>query len=391
MTTEEFNSNRPETHRANTPDKPIDRWLGLAGTMVGVVLFLLPKTPLVVVVCVALVFLLLIHPIWNFWWIEQSSGRRLIACLLWAFGCGTVGYVAWPQPNIPATAQPLTRVPTPGEIADELERRSGQKKSEQPKLRMSGGKPHNAANLEVELAPYVLLKRRDDRLLGRGTTYGLAVLMRVRSTSDRANTIQALEIVGEIDVSCSDYVNRSTREGVDQNTLEKNCGKKPFQRLSWIAWPTSNSHIEARGEHFIRFVVTDPDQFNRFYYVGDATGIDYFGFRVGDIEPHFTTTVPDLLTIVRFLGSAPSPIVPKEREFRKPQLKEQFFSGELAFRARHNTGRVTIKPERLQPARWTMDTEWARASPQDLFYGAGVWERATPVQKDSLMALPTQP
>ncbi len=76
--------------------KPIDRWLALAGVAVGVILFLLPKTPSVVCGAVALIFLLLVHPVWHFWWIEKSAFRRVFACLLLSVALVGLGYSAWP-------------------------------------------------------------------------------------------------------------------------------------------------------------------------------------------------------------------------------------------------------------------------------------------------------
>ena len=59
--------------------KPIDRWLGLMSAAIGVILFLIPKTPsIIVVVCLVLIFLLLIHPVWNLWWVEKCL--IIIAC-----------------------------------------------------------------------------------------------------------------------------------------------------------------------------------------------------------------------------------------------------------------------------------------------------------------------
>jgi len=45
---------------------------------VGLILFLLPKTPRTIVSCLVLIFVLLVHPLWNFWWIEERPRRRSI-------------------------------------------------------------------------------------------------------------------------------------------------------------------------------------------------------------------------------------------------------------------------------------------------------------------------
>ena len=54
-----------------TTNKPIDRWLALGAIVVGIIYFWIPKTPTALVISLVVIFLLLIHPLWNFWWIER--------------------------------------------------------------------------------------------------------------------------------------------------------------------------------------------------------------------------------------------------------------------------------------------------------------------------------
>jgi hypothetical protein len=79
--------------------KPIDRWLQLASMAVGLVFWLLPKTPLVIVSCLLLIFLLLLHPLWNLWWIENYKPRQVFVMILLAAICITIGYKVWPEPQ----------------------------------------------------------------------------------------------------------------------------------------------------------------------------------------------------------------------------------------------------------------------------------------------------
>jgi hypothetical protein len=79
--------------------KPIDRWLGLVSIAVGVIFFLLPKTPPVILLSLALVFLLIVHPVWNFWWIENSRTRRFVSLTSLAVVLALVGWVIWPKPS----------------------------------------------------------------------------------------------------------------------------------------------------------------------------------------------------------------------------------------------------------------------------------------------------
>jgi hypothetical protein len=87
--------------------KPIDRWLGLFATAVGVGVNWMPKTPVFLIGSFALIFLLLIHPVWNFWWIEKSSFRRWPALITLAFCIFLLGYFAWPNPLAPVSQPPI--------------------------------------------------------------------------------------------------------------------------------------------------------------------------------------------------------------------------------------------------------------------------------------------
>ena len=101
---------------STTSGKPIDRWLGLLGIVVGIALFLLTKTPALVIVSVSAIFLLLLRPMLNFWWIEDTNTRRAIAVMCLAVVCFLIGYASWPAP--------ATKIPTAAEIADEFDRRA---------------------------------------------------------------------------------------------------------------------------------------------------------------------------------------------------------------------------------------------------------------------------
>ena len=77
--------------------KPIDRWLTYLAIAVTIILYLLPKTPLVVIGCLAFIFALLCHPLWNLWWIERTMLRRILALALLAVALFLVGQLAWPK------------------------------------------------------------------------------------------------------------------------------------------------------------------------------------------------------------------------------------------------------------------------------------------------------
>lgn len=111
----------PPHPQPQPPKKPIDIWLAIAAVVIGIVLYMLPKTGAAVVVLLFLIFALMIHPIWNFWWIEHATWRRisslgfLLLALVW------FGLISWPTPgtgtlpqmsgNTSETARPQNSVP----------------------------------------------------------------------------------------------------------------------------------------------------------------------------------------------------------------------------------------------------------------------------------------
>jgi len=103
--------------------KPIDRWLAIAGIVVGTVFFLMPKTPPVVIGCLLLIFIIALHPLVNFWWVERTGKRKVFAVLLWAIICVGIGYTAWPPPP----SKPLTAK----DVVDEMDRRNARTSSKE--------------------------------------------------------------------------------------------------------------------------------------------------------------------------------------------------------------------------------------------------------------------
>jgi hypothetical protein len=104
------------------PQKPVDLWFGIAGLVAGILLFVVPRTPLTIVLLLTLAFLLLIHPAWNFWWIEKALWRRVSALIILAIILAGVGYGSWPTPPIavvattPPASAPATSAPSSGGI-----------------------------------------------------------------------------------------------------------------------------------------------------------------------------------------------------------------------------------------------------------------------------------
>jgi hypothetical protein len=96
-------------HQPKTP-KPIDRWLGIGIAIVSVILYLLPKTIPVVIGCVVLMFVMGLHPLWNFWWIEERLWRRITALVMFSSMLLIIGIKAVAPEKTGSTA---VSVPTP--------------------------------------------------------------------------------------------------------------------------------------------------------------------------------------------------------------------------------------------------------------------------------------
>jgi hypothetical protein len=78
-------------------DKPRDLWLALSSIVIGILLYLIPKTGLVIVLCLLAIFALLIHPAWHFWWIEKRLWRRIALLSLLAISLVFLGGSIWPS------------------------------------------------------------------------------------------------------------------------------------------------------------------------------------------------------------------------------------------------------------------------------------------------------
>lgn len=82
--------------RPKGPPKPIDRWLTIVGFVMGAALYLAPKTPAIVVGLLVMMFVLLFHPLWNFWWVEKTWRRRSLALAVLVIVLCWLGWIAWP-------------------------------------------------------------------------------------------------------------------------------------------------------------------------------------------------------------------------------------------------------------------------------------------------------
>lgn len=77
---------------------------------------MLPKNPYVIIFALILIATFLAHPVWNFWWVQKKTSRRIVACLSVLAGLTVLGYAVWPKRATIPTAVP-TQPPTPPSYA----------------------------------------------------------------------------------------------------------------------------------------------------------------------------------------------------------------------------------------------------------------------------------
>ena len=118
-----------------TNNKPIDRWLGLFALAVGVVLYLLPKTEIVIIWCCILIWASLLHPFIKFWWVENRKWRQWLAAAVLTIGVVFLAYNIKPEntPEDQAKIKSEDNAPTPAKSPEStpLSPASGAAASEQ--------------------------------------------------------------------------------------------------------------------------------------------------------------------------------------------------------------------------------------------------------------------
>jgi hypothetical protein len=157
------------------PKKPNDLSLFVGGLVASIILYVLPKTPLVIIALLTLSFLLLIHPVWNFQWIEEKLWRRIVALGVVVLVLAGIGYSSWPTApqQIAEIKQPEIKPPPPPAISDSKPKPNKQAKP-QPKpqpLKSEPPKPElpSASAPKQEAPPPAILNAPGGFAVGGGT------------------------------------------------------------------------------------------------------------------------------------------------------------------------------------------------------------------------------
>ena len=183
-------------------------------------------------------------------------------------------------PSKPTGTNKPEEKPTPSEeprLKERLETkvlRNGEPEQEQTKLKppeqptlenkneksVEAKPKKDVSALSIELAPRVIhhvLRYKTGVDTGRQNEYGFAAIVRVRNDGKSLQQIKSLEITGDVDAGSS-YEHAfglgKTSEEIDIEYAKR----KPYLRLSFVAYPININKIEAAGEEFIRFMILDP-------------------------------------------------------------------------------------------------------------------------------------
>lgn len=106
----------------------------------GIAYFLFPKTPFVIVISLIFMFILVIHPLWNCWWIEKSRIRQFIASLFFVVVLIILARSVWPidvpheqlQPKGVLTI-PRPTIPKTQQTVKPTEKKEQRQKEQMPK------------------------------------------------------------------------------------------------------------------------------------------------------------------------------------------------------------------------------------------------------------------
>lgn len=96
---------------SNGKNKPVDLWLMFAGWVLAIVVSMMQHTSWTLGIAGAIMFALLFHPVWNFWWVEDRPQRRAGALLLLACAIGAFCFASLPQQLGPRLQVPLAYAP----------------------------------------------------------------------------------------------------------------------------------------------------------------------------------------------------------------------------------------------------------------------------------------
>lgn len=235
----------------------------------------------------------------------------------------------------------------------------------------------------TELSPFVVLKTvryMNEGKEVRWTDYGLAAILRIKTR--RPESVRRLNVIGDVSVDCSEYERAFIRDGEMVGSYGEECIKrKPFYRISWVAWPSSQVGV-IQDEQFVKFVIQQPETLA--LQIRSAPAADYIGFfsEIGPLSvieaPKTLTTLPRLSDLVYFTAAS-------DNRLLGPRLKQEVGNGRVKFQVELGSETVPVDPKAIREIRVISAREWDASSLQELFYATDAWNRVEPVSKDPLM------
>jgi hypothetical protein len=269
-------------------------------------------------------------------------------------------------------------------MADDKQQEQSKVK-EQPKPPAEKTVPSEKTTLFIELAPrvlhYVERYKRDGEIV-RHSEYGFAAIVRIQNKGETTQHIKSLEITGDIDAGIT-FFSAAFGEGTSLEEIDNQYVKrKPYLRVSFVAYPVDVKKIEAGGEEFIRFMILNPTNLGTQAVSYGAEERNYFGFR-GDnaAEPNFLITVPSISFFAKPTGFRP--VRPGNDQWTGVVVRDEIKSGSMKFTVQFNSGPQVLTPSKITNLRLIGFDHWNKQIPQDIFFDMD--RRFIPVEKDPLV------
>jgi hypothetical protein len=239
-------------------------------------------------------------------------------------------------------------------------------------------------SVSLQLTPHVLHyvhRYRSEGETIRQNEYGLGFIVRVRNVGEKPEYLKALEIAGDIDADPNDPALGADGKTFDE--LDTEYGqRKPYYRVSFVAFPIDVKRIEPGSEEYIRFLVLDPTHLETRAITRGDDGKHYVGFRgESPIAPLFLTTVPNIQSFVTFSHSEHR--LPGNAQLFAPRLRKEIKSGELIFRLAFESGSHIIAPQTIPTPALISFESWNKEIPQNIHFR--IWQRFVPITKDPLV------
>jgi hypothetical protein len=235
--------------------------------------------------------------------------------------------------------------------------------------------------LSIELAPRVL--HYVDRYNSHGeivrhSEYGFGAIVRTQNKGQTTQQIKSLEITGDIDAGS--FYHLAYGEGKTSEEIDSEYGKrKPYLRLSFVAYPIDSKKIEGGGEEFIRFMILNPTKLGTQGFTYGAEARNYIGFRgENPAEPKFLITVPSISFFAKPTGFRP--VRPGNDQWTGVVVRDEIKSGSLKFTVQFNSGPQVVTPSKISNVRLMGFDDWNKQIPQEIFFD--IDRRFIPVEKD---------